>query len=149
MGSNPTLSARSPAALNTRLRRWAGRLSAESDLALGFEPILQSCPGANDRGLVMFVIELIYKAELTEIDAHMATHVRFLKKYYASGHFLVSGRKIPRDGGIILAVGKSRRDIEAIVKEDPFHEHGLADFRIIEFRASQRADDIQKRLEKA
>ena len=95
----------------------------------------------------MFVIELIYKVSLEEIDAHMAAHVRFLKKYYASGHFLVSGRKIPRDGGIILAVGKDRREIEAIIKEDPFHRHGLAEFRIIEFRASQKADDIQARLE--
>jgi uncharacterized protein YciI len=95
----------------------------------------------------MFVIELVYKAALAEIDAHMAAHVKFLKKYYAAGNFLVSGRKIPRDGGIILAVGKSRQQIEAIVEEDPFHTHDLADFRIIEFRASQRADDIQKRLE--
>jgi hypothetical protein len=46
-------------------------------------------------------------------------------------------------------VGKSRQQIEAIVKEDPFHAHGLADFRIIEFRASQRADDIQERIEKS
>jgi uncharacterized protein YciI len=96
----------------------------------------------------MFVIELTYKAHLAEIDAHMAAHVIFLKKYYAAGNFLVSGRKIPRDGGIILAVGQSRQQIEAIVEEDPFYEHGLADFRIIEFRASQRADDIQKRMEK-
>jgi uncharacterized protein YciI len=95
----------------------------------------------------MFVIELVYKASLAEIDAHMAAHVTYLKKYYASGHFLVSGRKIPREGGIILAVGRNRRQIEAIVAEDPFCEHGLADFRIIEFRASQRADDIQKRIE--
>jgi uncharacterized protein YciI len=94
----------------------------------------------------MFVIELTYKADLAEIDAHMAAHVIFLKKYYAAGNFLVSGRKIPRDGGIILAVGKNRRLIEAIIEEDPFFEHGLADFRIIEFRVSQRADDIQKRI---
>ncbi len=33
-------------------------------------------------------------------------------------------------------------------KEDPFFERGLADFRIIEFRASQRADDIQRLIEK-
>ena len=95
----------------------------------------------------MFVIELMYKSDLSEIDAHMAAHVRFLKKYYASGNFLVSGRKIPRDGGIILAVGKSRGEIEAIVKEDPFYQQGLAEFRIVEFRASQRADDIQRRIE--
>jgi len=95
----------------------------------------------------MFVIELSYKVDLEEIDAQMAAHVRFLKKYYASGNFLVSGRKIPRDGGIILAVAKHRQDIEAIIKEDPFYEHRLADFRIIEFRASQRANDIQARIE--
>ncbi|HZM92515.1 MAG TPA: YciI family protein [Vicinamibacterales bacterium] len=94
----------------------------------------------------MFVIELIYKVDLARIDAHMAAHVRFLKKYYAAGHFLVSGRKIPRDGGIILAVGESRSQIETIVAEDPFYAHKLAEFRIIEFRASQRADDIQQRI---
>jgi uncharacterized protein YciI len=95
----------------------------------------------------VFVIELIYKASLEDIDAHMAEHVRFLNKYYAAGNFLVSGRKIPRDGGIILSIGKSREEIEAIVREDPFHQHGLADFRIIEFRASQKAKDIQRRIE--
>src|SRR5580765_2065773 len=95
----------------------------------------------------MFVIELTYKASLAEIDATMAAHVVFLKKYYAAGNFLVSGRKIPRDGGIIVAVGRSRHQIEAIIREDPFYVRGLADFRIIEFRASQRASDIQKRIE--
>ena len=95
----------------------------------------------------MFVIELIYKADLAEIDAHMKAHMVYLKKYYAAGNFLVSGRKIPRDGGIILAVGASRQEIEGIVRQDPFCTRGLADFRIIEFRASQRADDIQERIE--
>ena len=95
----------------------------------------------------MFVIELTYKAALDQIDAHMTEHVKFLKKHYASGSFVVSGRKIPRDGGIILAVGESREEIERIVQEDPFCKFGLADFRIIEFRTSQRADDIPKRIE--
>ena len=95
----------------------------------------------------MFVIELTYRAPLRDIDANMAAHVRFLKKYYAAGTFLISGRKIPRDGGIIVAAGNSLADIEAIVREDPFVERGLADFRIVQFRASQRADDLPRRLE--
>ena len=98
--------------------------------------------------MIMFVIELIYKVDLAEIDDNMAAHVAFLYKYYASGNFLVSGRKIPRDGGIILAAGKTRQQMQAIVEEDPFVARGLADFRIIEFRASQRANDIQKRIER-
>jgi uncharacterized protein YciI len=76
----------------------------------------------------------------------MAAHMKFLKKHYASGHFLVSGRKIPRDGGIILAVGGSREEIETIAREDPFCRNGLADVRIVEFRASQCADDIPERV---
>lgn len=96
----------------------------------------------------MFVVELKYTAALSKIDAHMTAHVKFLKKYYASGHFLVSGRKIPRDGGIIICVGESREQIAAIVKEDPFYVHGLAEFRVIEFRPSQKADDINARIAK-
>jgi len=76
----------------------------------------------------------------------MAAHMRFLKKYYAAGHFLVSGRKVPRDGGIILAAGSSRDQIEAIAREDPFCARGLADCRVVEFRVSQRAEDIQNRI---
>jgi uncharacterized protein YciI len=95
----------------------------------------------------MFVIELIYKADLARIDAHMTEHVAFLKKHYAAGTFIVSGRKIPREGGVIIATGKTRAQIEAILEEDPFHAHDLADFRIIEFRASQRAADLPKRID--
>jgi uncharacterized protein YciI len=97
----------------------------------------------------MFVIELLYKAALSEIDANMRAHMMFLKKHYAAKRFLLSGRKVPREGGIILAVAESREEIEAIVKEDPFVARGLADFRIIEFRESQRAASIDALLPKA
>ena len=94
----------------------------------------------------LFVVELIYTAPLADIDAAMTAHMRFIRKHYASGHFLVSGRKIPRDGGIILAVAGSREEIEAIMREDPFCARGLAEPRVIQFRASQKADDIQSRI---
>src|SRR5689334_10307251 len=93
----------------------------------------------------MFVIELTYKAPLEQLDAAMKAHVAFLKKYYAAGNFLVSGRQIPRTGGIIVAVGESKEQMEAIMKEDPFCSRGLAEFRIIEFRTSQRADTVPAR----
>jgi uncharacterized protein YciI len=96
--------------------------------------------------LQMFIIELTYRTSLDRIDAQMGAHMRFLKKYYASGHFVLSGRKVPREGGIILAVGDSRDEIEAIARQDPFCARGLADFRVIEFRASQRAEDVPERI---
>jgi uncharacterized protein YciI len=95
----------------------------------------------------MFVIELTYKVDLARIDAQMKAHVAFLKKYYDAGNFLISGRQIPRTGGIIIAVGDSREQMEAVMQEDPFVKKGLADARVIEFRASQRAVDIQRRID--
>lgn len=96
----------------------------------------------------MFIIELVYKAPLAAIDRSMPAHVRFLKKHYAAGTFVVSGRKVPRDGGIILAVGDSVEQMEVLMREDPFCAGGLADVRVIEFRVSQRADDIAARIER-
>jgi uncharacterized protein YciI len=93
----------------------------------------------------MFIIELLYKAELSEIDACMAEHMAFLNKHYAAGDFMMSGRKVPREGGIIVAKAASRAQLEAIVAEDPFVSRGLADFRVIEFQTSQRAADVPKR----
>jgi uncharacterized protein YciI len=101
--------------------------------------------GARD-GTSLFVIELTYKAELAAIDAAMAPHMAYLKKYYDAGVFVLSGRKVPRDCGVILATGASRESIETIAREDPFHVRGLSDFRVIEFRASQLADDLVQRI---
>lgn len=94
----------------------------------------------------MFVIELVYKVDLAQIDAAMKPHMAWLNTHYAAGTFVLSGRKVPRDGGIIIATGRTRAEIEAIVAEDPFVAGGLADVRITEFRASQRAADLPKHL---
>jgi len=94
----------------------------------------------------MFVIELTYRAPLAEIDRHMKAHMAFLNEQYASGRFVASGRKIPRDGGIIVAVGGSKAEIEALMRQDPFVARGLAEVRVVEFRASQRAPDLPERI---
>ena len=89
----------------------------------------------------MFVIELIYRASLADIDASMASHVKFLNKHYAAGTFLVSGRKIPREGGIIVAVGESRQQIEAIVKEDPFVAESVVATEILEIVSHSKSSE--------
>lgn len=94
----------------------------------------------------MFVLELTYQRPLDELDAAMPRHMAYLNAHYAAGTFLVSGRKVPRDGGIILATGPDRATIEAIAAADPFVQEGLATVRVVEFRASQLADDMPRRL---
>lgn len=96
----------------------------------------------------MFIVDLHYIVPLEELDSHMTEHVKFLQKYYKQNVFLTSGRKVPRTGGIILALTNTRAELDAIIEEDPFYIHKLAEFRITEFQTSQMHPDLKKILKK-
>ena len=85
----------------------------------------------------MFIINLNYIVPLDELDEHMAEHVKYLEKYYSKNIFVASGRKVPRTGGIILALADTEETVEQIIKEDPFYRHKLAEFDITEFLTSK------------
>lgn len=85
----------------------------------------------------MFLIELTYKKELKFVDEFLKEHVEFLDRNYGKGNLIFSGRKNPRDGGILLSGLETRDLVEAMIAEDPFHREGVAEFRIIEFTPSK------------
>jgi uncharacterized protein YciI len=86
----------------------------------------------------VFVLLLAYTKPLDEVDALMRKHMAWLNQQYAAGRFLVSGRRIPRTGGVIVALGDDREEIEAIAASDPFVTGGVATVEVIQFRASQK-----------
>jgi uncharacterized protein YciI len=87
----------------------------------------------------MFLIILRYKKSLAEVDRFVLEHRAFLEQHYASGHFLLSGRQEPRDGGVILANASTRSEIDGIVGQDPFYRENIAAYEIIEFLPSMAA----------
>ncbi|WP_336323639.1 YciI family protein [Streptomyces lavendofoliae] len=90
----------------------------------------------------MFVLELTYTGPLERVDELLPEHVAWLDTHYASGVFIASGRKNPRDGGVILAVGEDRARIEAITATDPFVTGGLCAYRVTEFLATRTAPGL-------
>jgi uncharacterized protein YciI len=90
----------------------------------------------------VFVLLLTYVKPLPEVDALMREHVAWLKEHYAAGRFVVSGRRIPRTGGVILARGDDRAEIEALAATDPFVRGGVATCEVVQFRASQTAPGL-------
>ncbi|WP_433859012.1 YciI family protein [Streptomyces kronopolitis] len=92
----------------------------------------------------MFVLELTYTAPLARVDEALPDHVEWLKKEYAAGHFLAAGRKVPRDGGVILAAGPDRATIERIVAADPFVLAGVCEYRVTEFVATTTAPALEQ-----
>ncbi|MGW7412209.1 YciI family protein [Streptomyces sp. NPDC054863] len=90
----------------------------------------------------MFVLELTYTAPVEQVDALMTEHVAWLDAQYAAGVFLASGRKQPRDGGVILAVAESRAQIEALAASDPFTVGGVCAYRVTEFVATKTVEGL-------
>ncbi|MEJ2792656.1 YciI family protein [Iodobacter sp. LRB] len=81
----------------------------------------------------MFIVLLNYVQPLDVVDGFVAEHRQFLEQHYASGHFLVSGRKEPRTGGVIIAQAASKSELEDIIEKDPFFQNKIAEYQIIEF----------------
>jgi uncharacterized protein YciI len=97
--------------------------------------------------VLMFVVIVSYIQPLDVVDDHLAAHVRFLKRHYENGVFLASGRQMPRTGGVILARAASKEALLEILHQDPFHEHGVARYEVIEFNPSMAAPGLEWLIE--
>lgn len=90
----------------------------------------------------MYVVSLTYKVPLEQVDAYIEGYIAWLKGAYGKGMFVASGRKIPCDGGVILAKG-DRAALEDELTRDPFHQHDLADYQITEFDPTMVAEGLE------
>jgi len=91
----------------------------------------------------MFVIQLVYRASLSEVERYLEAHRAFLRIQYNKGKFLASGPQEPRIGGIILARGNDLQEIKSIIAQDPFHIHEIADYDITQFHATMTAEGLE------
>ncbi|MDM2923114.1 YciI family protein [Citrobacter sp. Cpa228] len=95
---------------------------------------------------IIYVVVLTYVKPLEEVDAQILAHVEWLKKGYADGVFLASGRRVPRDGGVILAKCDSLESLEERLSQDPFQKLNIAKVDIIPFEASMKAQFLENML---
>jgi uncharacterized protein YciI len=93
--------------------------------------------------MAMFLILLTYVRPLDEIDRLVDDHNAYLERNYDAGRFIVSGRREPRIGGVIIAHAESVREINATVAEDPFVREGVAEHEVIEFVPSKWAPGFE------
>lgn len=91
----------------------------------------------------LFIIKITYTASIEEIDKHLADHRAYLDQCYASGHYLTSGPQVPRTGGIIIAQGSSKSDIDMLMKDDPFVINDLINYESIEFEPIKIIEPIR------
>ena len=90
----------------------------------------------------MFVIKVNYIKPLIEVEPLIPAHRDFLDIYYQANKFIVSGRRNPADGGIIIAHNATKEELEKIVTEDPFYTNQVATYEIIEFTPTKYHPDF-------
>lgn len=95
----------------------------------------------------MFVLLVHYIAPQEKVDDYMGQHTQYLAKHYKLGHFIASGRKVPKTGGVIV-MGNIEKDLaEEIIQEDPFHIHQIARFELIEFQSIMVCKELKTWME--
>jgi uncharacterized protein YciI len=99
----------------------------------------RSAPQASSIG--MFMIELTFAVSLSTLHASAAAHLRFLRRHYTRGIFLIARRPPPGNREIILAVAPDREQLQSLMREDPWCELGLVDVRIVQLDARARGID--------
>ncbi|WP_284975059.1 YciI family protein [Arthrobacter sp. efr-133-TYG-104] len=94
----------------------------------------------------MFVVSLTYKVPDEIVDFHRPGHMAWLKEAFDAGVFLASGRRVPAIGGVLLS-NADKATLDASLAEDPFYGNGVADFEIIEFKATSVATGFENLLD--
>lgn len=94
----------------------------------------------------MYLILLQYIRPVAAIEHFMEQHRAFLDKFYKSGQFILAGRRKPKSGGLIICKASSRKEVEAIIAEDPLDKFQLALYEIIEFEPTSYVDELASYL---
>lgn len=92
----------------------------------------------------MFLVILRYKKPLAVVDEHLSGHRAFVDECYRNEILITSGPLIPRIGGVLISLLKDRAQVEAILKQDPFYIHQVADYEVLEFNPTRHHSDFER-----
>lgn len=92
----------------------------------------------------LFILNLTYKKDLQEVENYLEEHNQYLENYYSKGNFICSGRKNPRTGGIIISSFQTLDEAQEAIKDDPFYNHEIAEYSIVEFLPSKADSSVLK-----
>lgn len=98
--------------------------------------------------MILYIVSLKYKVPLDEADKVFPEHIAYIEKYHAAGKYIISGRREPRVGGVLIAANCTREEIEKIVAKDPYNQNNIAEFEIIDLIPTRIFDSRMTPFEK-
>lgn len=90
----------------------------------------------------MFLVFVNYKAPIETVDNFLSAHSEYLKQHYKTGEFILSGRRVPRTGGVIMSVIEDKENLKNVLAQDPFNLNNVADYEIIEINPTMACEQL-------
>ncbi|QIL19340.1 YciI family protein [Thermomonas sp. HDW16] len=90
----------------------------------------------------MHIIFLRFGSNRAQASEHAAAHLQWIQQGISSGVFLLAGSLDQAQGGVVLATGIDRAEIERVVAEDPFVAHGIVDAEIRSITPARMAEGM-------
>jgi uncharacterized protein YciI len=95
----------------------------------------------------MYLLVSRYTAPRERVEELVPAHREYLRRHFEAGHFVVSGRRVPWDGGVVVARGLSREELDAVIAEDPFAQADAAETEVVAFEPLFAAPGLGQLLE--
>jgi uncharacterized protein YciI len=94
-----------------------------------------------------FLILINYKVPFESFVTIVPEHRKYLQSGVESGLVLVSGPRVPRTGGLIVARAKTPSEIQEFIESDPYRLANVADYEVIEFSPGRHQAFLDEWLE--
>jgi len=99
--------------------------------------------------MTLFLVLIRYLRPPEELDRLRPAHREFLRRHYDAGRLLVSGPRVDRTGGVVLARGDSAVEVASWFQDDPYALARAAGYEVIEFTVGSHADGFERFLSMA
>jgi uncharacterized protein YciI len=81
----------------------------------------------------MFLLLGRYLKPVDEVERHLEAHRGWVRDHAIAGRFIAAGREVPLRGGLIVATGVTRDEVDAIIAADPYVVEGVAEYDVREY----------------
>ncbi len=95
----------------------------------------------------MFALLATYTKPAEEVDQLLDEHRAWIIRHTEAGRILLTARQVPLTGGLILARAGSVDEVWEMIREDPFHASGAAEYEVREFTPVRAAPGLEGLLE--
>ncbi len=91
----------------------------------------------------MLLVLIHYLKPIAEVQRARQAHRAFLHEQYRAGLLVCSGPRVDETGGVVLARGGSKAEVEALFSRDPYALSGVARHEVIEFELKSHAPGFE------